>query len=54
MYLLFGLVAIAVSLYIFYDQNSRNRLKKENRREEINYRKHILLNRLAKMKRREG
>ena len=52
-YVPWGLIAIFISFYIFYEHNRRNRLRQEERREELNSRRQELLNQLVKSKSKE-
>jgi hypothetical protein len=49
-YLPWGLIAIFIAFYIFYDHNHRSRLKREERRDELKVRRQELVNQLIKSK----
>ena len=49
-YIPWGLIAIFISFYIFYQHNRRTRLKREERREELNIRRQELLDKLIESK----
>lgn len=47
-YIPWGLIAIFISLYIFYEHNRRNRLRREERREELNNRRQEFLQKMLR------
>jgi hypothetical protein len=49
-YIPWGLMAIFISLYIFYEHKRRNRLRREERREELNSRRQEFLEKLVASK----
>ena len=49
-YIPWGLMAIFISLYIFYEHKRRNRLKREERREELNSRRQEFLEKMVASK----
>lgn len=53
-YIPWGLIAIGVALYYFYAYNRASRLRKEERREELNNRRQELLGRMIQIKKEEN
>jgi uncharacterized membrane protein len=49
-YLIIAIIAIFISLFLFYTYSSQNRLRSEKNREELNRRRQELLDRLIKSK----
>jgi tRNA G37 N-methylase TrmD len=49
-YIPWGLMAIFISLYIFYEHKRINRLRREERREELNSRRQEFLEKLVASK----
>lgn len=45
-----GLIAIFISFYIFYDHNRRKRLRHEERREELNNRRQEFLQKMLALR----
>ncbi|HXS56471.1 MAG TPA: hypothetical protein VN726_10135 [Hanamia sp.] len=53
-YIPWGLIAIFVSLYIFYQSNRKSQLRREERREQLNNRRQELLEKLIEAKNKKS
>ena len=49
-----GLIAIFISFYLFYDHNRRKRLRHEERREELNNRRQEFLQKMLAPKNKKS